>query len=260
VYINNIKDKQPPSRLSSNGEKSMKKLTNKEYIKLLVSKNIEVRPIENYISSKAKIKHKCGCGNIWEVSPNKVLIGRKCGCGHIKTDDKSYLLKLKELKIDVKPVEKYINTKVKIKHKCTCGNIWEVSPGNILKGGKCGCKKIVRTPLTYKNRDTILYYIKLNNIYKIGIIIHEQYKSPEDSIIKRRYNKNFKNKDVSIEIIDYKLYNNGEIAYLNEQEIIEMYKEEKYIGENFITSNGKSGGESECFTRNIYEDIKYYFN
>ena len=48
----------------------------------------------------------------------------------------------------------------------------------------------------YKNRKTILYYIKINDVYKIGIAIHEKYKSVEDTIIKYRYTKSLLKKKI----------------------------------------------------------------
>ena len=106
----------------------------------------------------------------------------------------------------------------------------------------------------YKNRKTILYYIKIDGKYKIGVTLHEKYKEPSDSITKYRYNK-YNN----IEIISYKIFNNGEEAFLEEQKIIKEQKEYKYIGENFILNSKKSGGESECFTIDIIDIISSSF-
>lgn len=113
---------------------------------------------------------------------------------------------------------------------------------------------------TYKNRKTILYYVKINNVYKVGIAIHEKYKSIEDTVLKQRYNKYNLAEDNKLEIIDYVLFDDGVQAWDLEKYILSQNKDIKYKGEYFIKSKSKSGGESECFTRNIYEDIKYYFN
>lgn len=119
--------------------------------------------------------------------------------------------------------------------------------------------KISRSFETYRNRKTILYYIKINEVYKVGIAIHERYENPMDTIKKQRYTKSSLSINNILKIIDYKIYNDGYLAAFDENEIIEMYKEYKYIGENFITGTNKSKGESECFNINIYKDIKYYF-
>jgi len=119
-------------------------------------------------------------------------------------------------------------------------------------------KQVVsRTLETYRNDRTILYYIKINNVYKVGIYKH-YLKNTEKNIL-RRYTSHKLAKNVTIEIIDYKIYEDGYYAALYEQEILRMYKDKKYLGEKFITENGKSGGETECFVEDIYENIKSYF-
>jgi len=120
----------------------------------------------------------------------------------------------------------------------------------------------------YRNRKTILYYVKINNLWKIGVAIHEKYKDPIDTILKYRYGMEIKYGNVSIEIIDYKIYENGEYAYLNEQEILELNAEYKYTGDRILGCNKygiigeelKKSRETEIFTKNIYKDISYYFN
>jgi hypothetical protein len=258
-----------PTILCKNGDTCRKcmnesKNTHEEYIKKLKIKGIKTIPIEKYLGAKIKIKHKCVCGNIRNISPEQLnRTGDKCkNCmNDNKLLTKNYINNLKRKGITIKLMGEYKGLHTKTEHLCDCGNIWKVEPSSILhKNTKCGCikksNKIKIDRKFYKDKPTVLYYIKLNNIYKIGITLFN--KSIEQSI-NRRYSKSHKDSKVKLEIIDYKLYKDGEIAYLNEQEIIEMYKEEKYVGENFIKTDKKSGGESECFVKDIYDDIKYYF-
>jgi len=119
----------------------------------------------------------------------------------------------------------------------------------------------------YRNRKTILYYIKVNEYWKIGVAIHELYEDPEDTILKYRYVMDIKKGDVNIEIIDYKIYDDGYYAAYNEAEIKEMYQEDLYTGERIlgcdksgvISEEKKRLRETEIFNRDIYDDIEYFF-
>jgi len=228
------------------------KFSHEEYLKKLKDKNIELEPLEEYQGSTVKIKHLCSCGNTFNIAPGKVYRGDKCGCLRNKSKKKTnteYLNELKELEINIMPLEPYKGTNIKIKHKCTCGNVWEVEPRAVLNGNKCGCKNKLNTIEKYKNRKTILYYIKINNYWKIGISIWERYKTPEENILKYRYAKN---KDLNIKVLKYKVYDDGSEAYLNEQSLLNLFSEFKYDGsdmENF-------GGKTELFKEDILSNYK----
>lgn len=55
-------------------------LTHEEYLNRLKEKNIiTILPVDNYISAKKKILHKCSvCGYEWNVSPSNILSGYGC--------------------------------------------------------------------------------------------------------------------------------------------------------------------------------------
>ncbi len=164
-------------------------LTHSDYLNKLKTLNIEVYPIDEYINNYTKITHKCVCGNKWEVRPNNVLFGHKCGCtrGITKTSShQQYLNKLKKKDIEVYPLEDYISNKTKILHKCVCGNEWEAVPIGVLNGNKCGCAKRLnlRDEAFYKNKPTVLYYIQINNLYKIGVTL---FKDDINKSLKKRF-------------------------------------------------------------------------
>lgn len=98
-------------------------------------------PIEKYVNSITPIKHKCSkCGKVYEQTPNNHLRGQGCPycSGMIKKYDKEYYKQqCKELGLDL-PVEEYINTNTKIKHKCNrCGKIYLQTPKFHLLGYGC---------------------------------------------------------------------------------------------------------------------------
>ena len=166
-------------------------ITNEKYLEQLKDKNIKVYPLEPYIKNTVKILHKCICGNEWKVSPNSVLNNSTCGCLR-RFSNEQYIKLLADKNIKVIPLEKYYTMETKIKHKCTCGNIWDISPVNVLAGQCCGCKKIGHNIETYKNKKTILYYVNVNNMWKIGLSLFTR-QTIEENILKKRFGKDVKN-------------------------------------------------------------------
>jgi len=60
-----------------------------------------------------------------------------------KNTHEEYLEKLKTRDIKTTPVEKYIDNKTNIKHKCVCGNIRDVPPKELFKTGD-KCKRCIK--------------------------------------------------------------------------------------------------------------------
>lgn len=234
-------------------------ISNEKYLVMLKNKNISVVPIEEYNGTNNKILHRCTCGNKWNVSPSNVLNFKKCGCDVGKCKNYDYIKKLNEKKITVRPLDNYKGSNKKILHKCICGNIWNVRPMTVIKGGTCGCNiRQYHNDSVYKDRKTILYYVKINDIYKIGVILHERYKNAKNAILNGRYGKGNLSDNNSIIIIDYKIFKDGKMAKKIEKKIIDDNKTYRYLGERFIINKDNSGGESECFNKDIYPSIKKY--
>ena len=130
-----------------------KKITRNDYLQRCKEKGLDL-PIEDYVDSKTKIKHKCKQGHIYIQSPSKHLRGQGCpkcnGKYHRTYED--YYNECKEKGLDL-PIEKYINSYTKIKHKCKQGHIYEQTPSKHLQGQGCplcgGTKK--KTPEEYYN-------------------------------------------------------------------------------------------------------------
>ena len=160
-----------------------RRFTHEKYIDVLKEKNIEVKPIEKYTKMGTKIKHRCTCGNTWDIEPQEVLKGTKCGCNK-KTSHEKYLELLKEKNIKIKPLEKYKKYAEPIKHQCTCGSVWNVSPSRVVEGQHCGCKRTGHNIETYKNKKTILYYVNVNNMWKIGLSLFTR-QTIEENILKK---------------------------------------------------------------------------
>lgn len=228
-------------------------ITTDKYIKKLENKSIFVRPLEDYKGSSTKILHKCECGNEWEIRPNSVLSGVKCKCSKTKQKDtnKQYLIRLKNKKIKILPVEIYIGVYTPIEHKCVCGKIFIKEPHSILKGTTCGCKaknKRIYSVKTYKNRRTILYYVKVDNLYKIGLSIWENDLGAKENILRKRFGKKIYEK-YNITILDYEVFDDGAKAFYLEKEILNTYKKYKYLSEDMKSFPGYT----ELFITDIFK-------
>ena len=143
----------------------VRRKTTKEYIEECKQLGYDF-PIEEYINTKTKIKHKCNkCGNIYIKTPDKHLQGQGCpNCALIssstkqKKTSKAYYNECKERGLDL-PIEPYVNNHTKIKHRCNkCGNIYEQIPNSHLQGRSCPvCSFSISSKKQRKNNDK---YIK----------------------------------------------------------------------------------------------------
>jgi len=133
----------------SNGKKS--RTSHKDFINKMAAVNPKVEILEEYNGNHEKIKYKCECGNISYASPNQLLKGslcRKCSAKKISIKNtytnEFFLEKMAKINPGIEILEKYTNSKTKIKFKCSCGNIHYCTPVSLLQGhtcGKCTCKE-----------------------------------------------------------------------------------------------------------------------
>ena len=208
---------------------------------------LNIKLIGEYINLRTETLHQCECSNIWNVRPSNVLQGKRCGC-KLKPNCKRYLEKLSKT-TNVKLIGEYTGSKNKTLHQCECGNEWLAEPRNILSGKRCGCRKLLHEEELYKDKPTVLYYIKIGELYKIGIAMMQKSKD-EISAVEARYNKDVK-LGLEYTILDYKLYKNGYTAYKKEQQILMDNINNRYIGEKILI-----GGNTELFDINILSNTK----
>ena len=126
--------------------------TDKCYLQECKQKGLDL-PIEPYVNNIKKIRHKCSKGHIYEQTPRDHLRGSGCPycSGQAKRVDKEYyLVQCKERGYDL-PIEKYINSKTPINHKCKQGHVYKQTPNAHLSGNGCPkCKgNYKRTPRDY---------------------------------------------------------------------------------------------------------------
>lgn len=142
----------------------------------------------------------------------------------------------------------YTNNSNPLKIKCIAHNhIFYQTYGEHIKS-KYACP-ICRSSATshdrYKNKPTILYIVKINNLYKVGIT---------QSGINARFNKELK-EGIVIEILYEKVFDDGLEAYSREQEILLWTAE---FSVDMVDSPLINGGYTELRYINLYEYLQKF--
>lgn len=109
----------------------------------------------------------------------------------------------------------------------SCGHIQNRSLVSFrkLKRGKCLiCNPYVPDPYKYYNKPTILYCVKVDNLYKVGITT---------KTVEERFKKDISS-GVNITIIDTLKFDTGKTAYKFEQGILLKTKQYQYKGVDIL--------------------------
>lgn len=157
--------------------KSQIKYTNELFIK-----NPTVELVDDYINSNTSVLHHCLIHDeYWNCKPYNALKG--CGCYKCLTEkisksnsftNEEYILILQEKNKDIISLEKYVNIKTPILHKCLIHNYeWITTPSSILQG--CGCPKCKIEKISTKIRKTHNEYVSELKIVNPDIIVIENY-------------------------------------------------------------------------------------
>ena len=142
------------------------KLTNEEYIKRLLDIESCMIPLEEYKGMFTPILHKCLIHNIeHRAIPKNVLGGH--GCKKCKQDKflisrlkthEEYIEELCVTNPNAIPLEKYLDSRTPILHKCLTHNIqWKICPTNALRGN--GCLECHKERISYKNKKSNEEYV-----------------------------------------------------------------------------------------------------
>ena len=131
--------------------------------------------LEEYQGLDTKILHRCRiCNYEWKVTPNNINLAiyrdkvkRVCpNCNNLKRVEKTYEERLKDVNSVFIPIEKYINLKTKIKHKCKiCNKVSDVIPNNALKGS--GCRYCNNKIIQSKYELKLVNFIKEKYNYEV---------------------------------------------------------------------------------------------
>ncbi len=230
--------------------------THEKYLSALKEIGSKVIPLEEYSGMHTKILHRCQCGNEWKVVPLTIRNGGECQqCKKQKNSSaqpiphSAYVKRIEHL--DVEVIGKYKNSITKIEHRCNCGESFLQTPSKIIHSEQIRCKKCHRRSEGfhgrefYRNKKTWLYYLKIGELYKIGVTIDRGgYKSS----IKERYQREIK-RGMKFNTIESFIFQDGSDAYDIEQFVINNNKCDRYVGEDVLKS-----GNSELFITDIFKE------
>lgn len=109
------------------------KITNDEFDLRL--KDLNFKRIDSYVDTKTSIKFEClTCGQVKKVKPKEIKQKLKCSC---LEDHKDYTNFISNKNII--PLEKYLNIRTAINHRClTCNTDFKSTPKSV-KNSKWGC-------------------------------------------------------------------------------------------------------------------------
>ena len=198
-----------------------------------------------YTNAKTKVTIICN-----EHGPFRTLPGhhrRGCGCPDCadysasQTDTQDETIKQFEethqYLYDYSLVD-YKNAKTKVIIICKEHGPFDQEPNSHKKGRGCpDCNAhAYRDAQTYSNRQTTLYYVKIGDLYKIGITLKN---------IRTRFAADIK-KGIKIDVVKKWVYEDGAEAFNREQKILIENKKYRYTGEKILI-----GGNSELFTADV---------
>lgn len=119
------------------------RLTQEEFVNKAKRVNPYIQIIGNYQTNKIPIEVKClKCDKIFKINPSYILRGKNvckdCYKKELRNTDEYFKEQLIKKNPYAIPLEKYIDTKTKIKFKCSvCKNIWSARPSSVLYGTGC---------------------------------------------------------------------------------------------------------------------------
>lgn len=142
------------------GDKNSKNY--KQYIEELKVVNPNIIAINRYIGANIPILHKCLIDEYeWYAKPANILSGKGCPkcANNIKRSRERYINEVSLINPNIDVLEKYINVKTPIFHKCKIHNItWKTSPLSILQG--CGCIECGKEKQTIQRRKSHEQYVE----------------------------------------------------------------------------------------------------
>ena len=155
--------------------------SHEHYLELLLEKNIDIKPTEEYQGMNTPIMHLHPCGHQYKSSPNAVLQNNSCKfCAIIqrgmkrKKTQEQFEQEVGEINPNIEILGEYIGIFDKIECKCKiCDSIWNPIADAILRGHGCPNCANIRNGLLHKKTNEE-YVNEIKNKYP-NIIVKEEY-------------------------------------------------------------------------------------
>jgi hypothetical protein len=206
----------------------------------IVNKRIHERSIElvgEYINKDKKTTFRgLACGHEWEARPNDVMV-KKSGCPHCSKNAKlsKDIVNERIHGREIEMIGEYVNksTKSLFRH-LICGNNWEATPGNIMKGN--GCPLCVTHGFD-ASKPAYIYVMKCSEYLKYGIT-----NNLKRRLASHRFYDDFK-------IVYSKLYDDSSIAIQLENTIKET------LGGRYVTKDRLPNGFTETLPAHLLPNL-----
>jgi len=206
----------------------------------------------SYVKSRESVTITCNIHGDFKIIPAHHLQGQGCqACSQLRKQDslQEFIGKAREVHLKKYDYSAFNYTNSKTASTITCpvhGN-FEQRPSNHLSGYGCSQCGEIEKRKRYYNKPTTLYYIRVNNYYKIGITKNS---------IGKRFSTDL---NVNIQEIKSWVFSTGKIAYKIEQYLLGITKQ-------FEVPNCKllKGGNSELRSKDVLlvieEELNNIFN
>ena len=234
--------------------KQRRSKSSEQYQQELIGYGININVIGEYIQSHTPLQHECPkCKSIdWYPSPNSILTKASTQCldcsGSRKKTIQQYQSMLQANNVAIKIIgDKFNGMSKSVQHECpSCKSTdWYPIPSDVLncKSTQCrNCANGANSYTRYKSKRTKLYYIKVDDMYKIGLTQTE---------VNKRYYKEINN-GINIQPIREWVFTDGYEAYKLEQKVLRLFNHLQYTGKKVLIN----GGNTELFSSDILEEIE----
>ena len=253
--------------------------SHKTFLQEMATVNEQILIIGEYAGSETRIACRCKkCAHEWVAMPCNLLAGYGCPvCAGTKRLTRKELSKrLKEIQSDFVVVGKYKSRKKKLTVQCSfCGQFFEMTPENLLRGTRCSCQwswstsrqeeflaKLLEKELQEKpyRHDRKLIGAELDMLFpehRIAVEPGSWYYHQDKLLRDQEKRKSCMEHGVRLITVYYGV--NGEYCS-NENDVLifdsDCVKEEDmvHMGEKLIETIGAEVSERKTFCRNVLQE------